>query len=230
MDAESQKRLLLGMAAAGELGAQAGQEIFDAIQKMSNSQLRNRDKLPITGSPSSPQWTFQTDEARLNFEQGWAATGIEFGDNIGEFFRRAKLPEGWTKVRTDHHLYTNLLDHNGRLRAKIMHDARMWDEAAWVGLRRRYSVEQRFHHDGDPKTSAPNFDIIQFEVQDCGESVHKTRIVHLGPCPDWDDSTDARSAHYEKNDETRKALEKECVDWLDTKYPDWDKFSAYWEN
>ena len=68
------------------------------------------------------------------------ALGVIFGEPIDGLFVAASLPEGWKIVRTDHHLYTRLVDQLGRERATIFYKAAFYDQDAFMSITRRYNV------------------------------------------------------------------------------------------
>lgn len=58
-------------------------------------------------------------------------------------FRSATLPAGWTKRRTDHPLYTDLLDADGVKRGTIGYKAAFYDRWARLTVERPYLREEK---------------------------------------------------------------------------------------
>lgn len=59
------------------------------------------------------------------------------GDNL---FIKVKLPEKWKIERTDHHMWSNLLDEKGRRRASIFYKAVFYDREAFISFQRRFGL------------------------------------------------------------------------------------------
>lgn len=62
------------------------------------------------------------------------ALGIEWGDPVDDdpIFRAAKLPQGWRLKPTDHAMWSNLEDAEGKVRAKIFYKAAFYDRSAFI--------------------------------------------------------------------------------------------------
>lgn len=62
--------------------------------------------------------------------------GIELGDYVDgdQLFRHATLPEGWQKRPTDHSMWSELVDAEGRVRANIFYKAASYDRKAHMDL------------------------------------------------------------------------------------------------
>lgn len=58
--------------------------------------------------------------------------GLEFGEPVkgDTIFRHVKFPEGWKLAATDHTLWSNLLDGEGMVRARIFYKAAFYDRNA----------------------------------------------------------------------------------------------------
>ena len=74
------------------------------------------------------------------------AAGVKFlGPVEGDpLFQRVTLPAGWKKIATDHSLYTNLVDEQGRVRASIFYKAAFYDRDAFLRLVCRYTVTSEY--------------------------------------------------------------------------------------
>jgi hypothetical protein len=65
-----------------------------------------------------------------------AAAGVKFlgpvdGDDL---FQYVELPQGWKKVTTDHSMWSNLVDADGKVRANIFYKAAFYDRRAFLHL------------------------------------------------------------------------------------------------
>ena len=60
--------------------------------------------------------------------------GIVFGEPVDDLFCDVQLPQGWRKERTDHSMWSNLLDDQGRIRASIFYKAAFYDRDAFLSI------------------------------------------------------------------------------------------------
>ena len=69
---------------------------------------------------------------RAEFE----AIGIVFHDPVegDPLFINCTLPQGWTKQKTDHSMWSNLVDEQGKIRATIFYKAAFYDRDAFMSL------------------------------------------------------------------------------------------------
>ena len=133
--------------------------------------------------------------------QALEAAGVVFGATVegDDMFRHATLPAGWQKVRTDHSMWSNLVDEQGRVRAKIFYKAAFYDRCANMYAVPRFSTET-IYPEGDYDYSKPR----QVRVTDAGNE-----IKVFGPGDSDDMHTEAR-------------------EWLSAQYPEWKNPGAYW--
>lgn len=145
--------------------------------------------------------------------------GFEFGEQIDELFIEAKLPEGWEKRPTEHHMHTHIVDGQGRKRGNIFYKAAFYDRSAdfrlvayhstdvvdedgvsWYGVDRsgEYSIRGRaLNADGD----------VLFETEPADVVVDMEDFSHMGVKDD---------------------IQQEVTAWLDEHRPDWRDARAYW--
>lgn len=71
----------------------------------------------------------------------WEALGVKILDaSTGTvdandaLFCRVELPAGWKKVPTDHAMWTDLVDADGKLRGRIFYKAAFYDRCAHISL------------------------------------------------------------------------------------------------
>ena len=147
------------------------------------------------------------------------AIGIEFGEPVDDLFVAVRLPDGWKKIPSDHSMWSNLVDDQGRTRAHIFYKAAFYDRNAHISIVRRftYSVVPTCGYD-NPNYRAERWHCI---VLDASQTIWTSDSIE--PQPDFEDR-DATSLWYSKQD-TLKKLGKA---WLDEKYPDWQNPLAYW--
>jgi len=102
-----------------------------AMEKRGQAELVNSDRLPTKLGTYS-------DETDAKY----AALGFTFGepDPADPMFRPATLPQGWARQRSDHDMWSFLVDQHGRRRVAIFYKAAFYDRSAFMRLvsRREY--------------------------------------------------------------------------------------------
>lgn len=175
-------------------------------------------QLPVKGSPGHPMFRHEDDAT-------WAATGIEFGPaDPNKLFRDAVLPEGWKKRTTDHHMWSELVDARGRVRAKIFYKASFYDQDAHIGLVSRFKVRRNL--DGVMEARNEHAKVpMRVEVFDADRVVYSTKLELMEPIPtDFSE----RKAWYDRAEEIEQRHMSEACAWLDPLYPQWHDLSAHW--
>lgn len=66
----------------------------------------------------------------------YEALGFIFGEPLGEdpLFRQASLPPGWSRRRTGHDMWTEIVDERGARRVDISYKAACYDRRAFMRL------------------------------------------------------------------------------------------------
>lgn len=124
------------------------------------------------------------------------------GDDL---FMGVKLPDGWRKEATDHPMWSDLIDCNGRIRANIFYKAAFYDRDSFVNFTKRYTLN----------THSCN------EVKD-GDTVFTFRVI--------DNSTGQILFESEKHTWKESAqYEQQGRDFLLKNYPDSEDINAYWD-
>lgn len=136
--------------------------------------------------------------AREQFE----LLGIRFGNVIDDLFIEATLPEGWSKVATDHHMWSEVRDERGRVRAAMFYKAAFYDRSAFLTINAFISVRTIFHD--EDKTMC--------------------MVVRTGDGVDVYESERMRRDDYDTIDRVREKANR----WADTHYPDRADPLAYW--
>ena len=126
--------------------------------------------------------------------------GFIFGENNDDIFIRVQFPIGWSKQPTDHSMWSDLIDNNGRKRGLIFYKAAFFDRSAHMRLHPRYSFTSERNDD---------YDIIAYIVTDCGKEIHRI-----------DGYWKFRDASFHNN---------LAVEWLNRHFPDWESKLAYWD-
>lgn len=87
----------------------------------------------ITGMEADGQrQVVHSDLVPTEGSDGLAALGFTLGEVVENdpLFRHVTLPEGWTKVGTDHAMHSKILDPLGRERVSIFYKAAFYDRSA----------------------------------------------------------------------------------------------------
>lgn len=130
----------------------------------------------------------------------WEALGFVFGEPADDIFVNATFPKGWRKRPTDHAMWSELLDEQGRCRAAIFYKAAFYDRHAHVSFTCRYSFSA--HEEDGPRH-------YKTVVLDAGTVIHT-----IGRRDKDTPSTDHR---------------EDAISWLNSNFPEWESPAAYWE-
>lgn len=63
-----------------------------------------------------------------------AALGLKLGENADDLFVYVELPKGWRIQPTDHSMWSELVDAEGKKRAAIFYKAAFYDRHAFIRL------------------------------------------------------------------------------------------------
>lgn len=139
--------------------------------------------------------------------------GVEFLGPVPDdpIFQFVRLPKGWKKRATEHAMWSDLLDEQGRVRAAIFYKAAFYDRRAHMTLLSRFTVRRDYdREDVENKAVAMAFDMAT------GKAV---MTIVSGTLPD-----DGQEKY-----EVSKRVVAEVVAWLDAKYPEWKNPGKYWD-
>ena len=192
-------------------------EAIETLEKMGQQEAVTSTQLPAQGTPGA--YRHVREEEQGEHDLAWEETGIEFGDLDGsELFRDAKLPAGWKQRPTDHHMWNEVVDDRGRVRASYFYKAEFYDRDAFINLKRRFQVTNALLEDEA---------LLQMEGTDADTVVFQTRTENLGPRPE---TREERLVWYDTKEAANKLLLRECEAWLDERYPDWRKLWGHWQD
>lgn len=139
---------------------------------------------------------------------------IRFGDvvSVDPIFRTAILPEGWRLERTDHHLWSNVIDDKGRKRAEVFYKAAFYDRSSFMRPTQRYQVQI------DYEVANKTGDLVAC-VTDANTEIFRTNIHP---------TVKYRGEGYHA---AMEALEAEAKVWLEANHPDaYNKETYGWES
>ena len=114
--------------------------------------------------------------------------GIKIIDPVenDSLFYNVEFPEGWTRKRTDHGMYTDILDEHGRKRATIMYKPDPWDRAGYTRVVDRFTASYTNDSWEDPtanKHTIPAIINSNNEIVWRGKPLTKKDGWHKGKCP-----------------------------------------------
>jgi len=192
--------LAVGMSNGGDTN-----EIADMLESRGQGELVNSQSLPSN---------------RRGDDEHWEAIGFTFGEPYKDdpLFCDAEIPIGWTVKPTDHNMWSDILDPQGRKRGSIFYKAAFWDRDAFMNINRRYHATTEYG---------------EGEMKDRRRSIVKDHDDTVLFATEWgqpylprDASEDERGAYFK----LESAREKEARDWIDEHYPDHKNPTAYWED
>lgn len=140
------------------------------------------------------------------------ALGFVFG-KTDKLFIEAKFPKGWRKKPTDHSMWSEIVDDQGRKRGMIFYKAAFYDQRAHAHLETRFNVADDY---ADKERT--------ISVADACGKVDK-KITGL-KAPDWSGDRDTAKLLDDKIEAARKELKA----WLDKSYPQWQSPLAHWND
>lgn len=131
--------------------------------------------------------------------------GIKVLGDADDLFYRVELPAGWSKVRTDHSMWSDLVDDKGRKRAGLFYKAAFYDRKAHIHFNTRHKAD----HEPEGGWDAPQDKEVKERfvgiVRDDGKEIWRSE----------------RLGYTESIDQARaKMLEM---------FPDAEDFLAYWD-
>jgi hypothetical protein len=136
---------------------------------------------------------------------GFKFHGLVPGD---EMFTYVTLPPGWQKKPSGHSMWSHIVDDKGRERLSIFYKAAFYDRDAFYNFSRRFGTRL------DYKKMDEGFAVAY--VLDGETVIHTTEARKLPATKD--------SQYYRISDEAQG----DALAWLNTKYPDYQKVEAYW--
>ncbi len=112
-----------------------GEAAANYYENRGQRELENSKELPTKiGGHGGP------DHVEVYAKMGIQVLREKSGDAM---FCEAVLPQGWKVERTDHYMWSHLLDDKGCKRAQIFYKADPWDRDAFLSLNRRFNID--FH-------------------------------------------------------------------------------------
>lgn len=134
----------------------------------------------------------------------WESLGFVFHEPVDALHISVTFPAGWTKRATDHSMWTDIMDAEGRKRGAIFYKAAFYDRSASAHLSARFSV-----------TKYAEYSVTQLKtvIRDAANKAES--IVGIR------DQTDHNLGDQH---------EAEAREWLNQHYPDWRNPISYWNH
>ena len=147
--------------------------------------------------------------------QDWEQLGFAFSDISGDdVLCKATLPEGWIIVPTDHSMWNDIIDQNGRKRGSMFYKSSFYDRDAHMDLNCRYGVRSDYIGD-DYSTTEIYFGNDSEKLFVAGQ-VHRQKNA----------TREEILAEYDEMDRLKAMAKK----FGDENYPDWKNVHAYWDD
>lgn len=145
------------------------------------------------------------------------AAGVVFGEAVegDPLFSYVTLPAGWKKSGTDHAMWSDLLDDQGRKRAGIFYKAASYDRAAHMSATRRLSAGLDYSESAY-KAQRERNEYVGL-VMDGEAVIHRVVFADSGNVERYDDDSAYNRARAAANV------------WLAEHYPDANDPAAYWD-
>lgn len=151
----------------------------------------------------------------------WSQWGIKIGNVVegDDIWVEAELPEGWKIQATDHSMWSELVDDQGRKRAGIFYKAAFYDRSSHIRPDRRYQAHVESVNDNEYGLEADRMVVIK----DGGHEIHR-----FGPFvskPEPEGATYAQRKEWCAYDMAEEAAKE----YMKEHYPDYEDPAAYWD-
>lgn len=200
-DPFGQGLMLLAVTMGGNNVSEAG----DAIERQAQSSLVNSTTLPTDHNDSY--------DKRGSTKKALIEAGVVFGEVVpgDSLFQHVKLPPGWGKQRTDHYLWSDLVDDKGRKRASIFYKGSAHDREAFMSVTSRFAIraDLKLRHAEEK---------YRMQVFDGETLIFSTEAVEIG------------RKDYATQDRVQEEQRQVAREWLAERYPNWQDPAAHWND
>lgn len=145
----------------------------------------------------------------------WEKLGFVFtGEKYNDVLQYAVFPDGWGSEKTDHNMWNNILDAQGRIRGTYFYKASFYDLRAFI-----YAPWCRY---------VPQWDWNEFYAYGyvLDQSVSPKQVIFR--TDDVSLVEVSTSNDYEQNEATMKELKSQAKDWLVDNFPNYENPLMYW--
>jgi hypothetical protein len=142
--------------------------------------------------------------------------GIEIISEADDLFWNVKLPEGWKVNATDHSMWNEVRDNNGRKRMTFFYKAAFYDRSAFSNLQTRFQLDVT--HTADPCSDYDVWEASDFQgtVKDGEVIICQTKCVPA-------------TGDYSKDDKIKDGLWEELELFMKDHWPEYKNVHAYWD-
>lgn len=150
-------------------------------------------------------------------KQQYERMGIKIIEEYDDLFYTVELPEGWEIKVTEHSMWNDVVDNNGRKRISFFYKGAFYDRDAFSNFERRYSftISPFDDYKSDVGYQERKFKPWRLFITDCGEKVRELKEMVA-----------ITDEEYFKIDDVLKEV---GVQYLDENYPEWRDINAYWD-
>ena len=142
--------------------------------------------------------------------------GIKIIEEHDDLFLKVELPAGWEVKATDHTMWNDLVDNNGRVRAKFFYKAAFYDRDAFINFETRYQIEATHVAPWDAEYDVWKKSDYHGIVKDGDKIIYET--AHTPATGDYDQDRKIEESLYD-----------EVEAYMAINYPDFKNIHAYWE-
>ena len=194
---EGQKKILMEALFNQMLGRRPGQDIED---------MEARGQRELCESASLPTDFNEYGDRAGRGRAALEAAGVRFlGEVEGDsLFQRVELPAGWTIKPTEHSMWSELLDDQGRKRAAVFYKAAFYDRKAHIDVLPRFSYRLNYPDDF--------------------EQGFYSAVVYDGGAVVWT-SKEFQNSEIERGSDLASGAAQA---FLDAEWPEWRDPRAYW--
>lgn len=172
---------------------------IERSEKRGQAEVVQNKYLPIKNASCSMG---QSNDAKEQYEK----MGIKVLGKEDDLFYRVALPDGWEIRATDHSMWNNVFDNNGRNRISFFYKAAFYDRDAFSNFERRFRARYIPQNQEDG--------IRYGAVYDCDKEIYRTKGLQAkSGQKSWD--VDEKQADVAKK-------------WLKQNYPLHEDINAYW--
>jgi len=203
---------------------------IEAQEAQGQKELVNSAQLPSKMGMSG-------DASDFYYSVGIKVIGESEGDNL---FYDVELPEGWQKKSTDHSMWSELIDDQGRKRAGIFYKAAFYDRYAFISPEKKITsrvdrigfINGDYSHDKETGRYASKSTPFCGVVKDYDETIlFKTEEVELKEEFNEPNNKGGYTDEFrEKLFAVEADLKSQVDKFLRENYPDHKDPSAYWND
>ena len=142
--------------------------------------------------------------------------GIEIVSDADDLFWNVKLPNGWEVKATDHSMWNEVRDNNGRKRMTFFYKAAFYDRSAFSNLQTRFQLDVTHTADSDSDYEVWEASDLLGTVKEGDIIVYQTKCVPA-------------TGDYSKDSKAEDELLEELRLFMNEHWPEYENVHAYWD-